>query len=65
MGAIGFLLGLQVGEGILGLDRVAAMVPASICGLVFALVGLVGEYRRKPDPREEQEVYVPNERYDE
>jgi len=64
MGATGFLFGWQIAEGILGLDRVVALVPASFCGLLLGVVCIICEYRRKPDSREKQEVYVSSERYD-
>jgi len=65
MGAIGFLFGLQVAEGWLGCERVVALVPSAFCGLVFGIACLICEYRRRPDRRDQQDVYVSNERCDE
>ncbi len=61
-GAVGLLFGLQIGEALLGLDRAAALVPAGFFGLVFGISCLVCEYRRKPTLRDQQEVFVSDER---
>ena len=65
LGVVGLLFGLQVGEALFGLNRATALVPAVCAGLVFGITCLVCEFRRKPTLREQQEIFVSDESYQE